>query len=115
VNGIVTPDQLATNSSIVTAGHHLPHITYVGSTSSFCKAARLNKIVHSLDQILSIRHRLMARSLHRQSRNARIVTGLSAMTCDLTRKPLVAVGSTVTRKSGASLHSEVIWQTTTDA
>jgi len=32
------------------------------------------------------------------------------MTCDLTRKPFVAVGSTVTRKSGASLHSEVIWQ-----
>jgi hypothetical protein len=37
------------------------------------------------------------------------------MTCDLARKPFVAVGSTVTRKSGASLHSEVICQTTTDS
>jgi hypothetical protein len=49
------------------------------------------------------------------TRSRRIVTGLSAMTCDFTRKPFVAVGSTVTRKSGASLQSEVIRQTTTDA
>jgi hypothetical protein len=37
------------------------------------------------------------------------------MTCNFTRKPFLSLGSIVTRKSGASLHSEVIWQTTTDA
>jgi uncharacterized DUF497 family protein len=32
------------------------------------------------------------------------VTGLSAITCDLTRNPFFSVGSIVTRQSGASLH-----------
>src|SRR5271166_1845427 len=51
----------------------------------------------------------------RPIRSRRTVTGLSAITCDLTRNPFFSVGSIVTRKSGASLHSEVIWQITTDA
>jgi len=51
----------------------------------------------------------------RPMRSRRTVTGLSAITCDLTRNPLFSVGSIVTRKSGASLHSKVIWQITTDA
>ena len=36
------------------------------------------------------------------------VTGLSAMICDVRRRPFRADGSTVTRKSGASLSVEVI-------
>jgi AcrR family transcriptional regulator len=46
----------------------------------------------------------------RPIRSRRIVTGLSAITCDHTRKPFLSLGSIVTRKSGASLQSEVIWQ-----
>ena len=42
------------------------------------------------------------------------MTGLSAITCDFTRKPFLSLGSIVTRKSGASLQSEVIWHTTTE-
>jgi hypothetical protein len=41
-------------------------------------------------------------------RSRQIVTGLSAITCDITRNPLFAVGSMITRKSAASLHSDVI-------
>src|SRR5258708_25370724 len=48
-------------------------------------------------------------------RSRRIVTGLSAITCDFTRKPFLSLGSIVTLKSGALLESEVIRQTTTDA
>jgi hypothetical protein len=44
-----------------------------------------------------------------------MVTGLSAITCDVTRNPFSGVGSTLTRKSGASTNSEVSWQTTTEA
>ena len=45
----------------------------------------------------------------------RTVTGLSAMIWDVFSRPLVADGSTVTRKSGASVNVDVIWHTTTDA
>lgn len=45
----------------------------------------------------------------------RTVTGLSAMTCERTRRPLRAAGPTLRRKSGASTSSDVIWQMTTDA
>jgi|HubBroStandDraft_5_1064220.scaffolds.fasta_scaffold802286_1 hypothetical protein len=37
------------------------------------------------------------------------------MTRDLTRNPLSAHGSIVTRMSGASARSDVIWQITTEA
>ena len=40
------------------------------------------------------------------------VTGLSAITCDLSRNPFPGLGSMVTRKSGASASSEdgeVVW------
>jgi len=39
------------------------------------------------------------------------VTGLSAITCDLSRDPFLGLGSMVTRKSEASASSEVSWQT----
>ena len=48
-------------------------------------------------------------------RPRRIVTGLSAITWERTRKPFLLVGSMVTRKSGASTISDVIWQITTEA
>ena len=51
-------------------------------------------------------------NMRRSSR--RTMTGLSAISCDLTRKPFFSVGSIVTRNSGASLHSDVIRQITTD-
>ena len=44
----------------------------------------------------------------RPIRSRRIVTGLSAITCDLTRKPFLWLGSMVTRKSSASLQWDVI-------
>ena len=53
--------------------------------------------------------------IRRPTRSRRIVTGLSAMICERVRKPFFSVGSIVTRKSGASTMSEVIWQTITDA
>jgi hypothetical protein len=40
---------------------------------------------------------------------------LWAITCDLSRSPFCSVGSMVTRKSEASLHSDVIWQTMIEA
>jgi hypothetical protein len=57
----------------------------------------------------------MILSVSRPIRSRPIVTGLSAIICDFTRNPFLSVGLIVTRKSGASLQSEVIWQTTTDA
>ena len=42
------------------------------------------------------------------------VTGLSAITCNLSRDPFFGLGSMVTRKSGASASSEVRWQTAGD-
>ena len=39
------------------------------------------------------------------------VTGLSAITCNLSRDPFFGLGSMVTRKSRASASSEVSWQT----
>src|SRR5713101_7320708 len=48
-------------------------------------------------------------------RSRLMVTGLSAITCDLSRNPFSGLGSMVTRKSGASTSSEVSWQITTAA
>ena len=48
-------------------------------------------------------------------RSRRIVTGLSAITCDLARRPVSGFGSIVTRKSGAITNSEAIRQTTMEA
>ena len=56
----------------------------------------------------------LSRPISRPIRERRIVTGLSAMTCDITRSPFSAPGSTVTRKSGPFVVSDVIWQTITE-
>ena len=53
--------------------------------------------------------------IFRPMRSRRIVTGLSAITCDLIRMPVSAPGSIVMRKSGASTNSDVIWQTMIEA
>lgn len=44
-----------------------------------------------------------------------MVTGLSAITCDVTRNPFSGLGTMVTRKSGASSNSDLSWQSTTAA
>ena len=58
---------------------------------------------------------LRNRPVFRPIRSRLTVTGLSAITCDLSRNPFSGLGSMVTRKSGASTSSEVNWQTTTEA
>ena len=58
---------------------------------------------------------LLRRPIFFPIRSRLMVTGLSAITCDVTRNPFSGLGSMVTRKSGASANSEVSWQTTTEA
>ncbi len=51
---------------------------------------------------------LARRPIRRPKLSRRIVTSLSAITCDLTRNPLIVIGSIVTQDSVVSLNSGVI-------